>query len=444
MEGKLNQWKFFIHTFGCQMNENDSERLAGLLIKEGAQKTYSAEKSNLIIVNTCAVREKSVEKFYSYLGRLAALKKKKKELVICVAGCVAQLYKSKLLEKRNFIDLIIGIDNYYRLPEFLAALLPEKIVAMARKSSWQEIAPEFITRENKITAYVTIMEGCNHFCSYCVVPFARGREKFRLKKYILAEIHKLATTGYKEIQLLGQNVNAYVDPETGENFASLLQDADQIEGIKWIRFFTSHPKNLSEEIVLTMKNSRKICRALHIPIQSGSTSILKAMNRGYTKEEYLEKIALLRLHIPDIALSTDIIVGFPGETERDFQETLGVLEKIRFINIFSFRYSPRPFSAAARRKDDVPEEEKIRRLMEVQRLQKSIQLEINAQSLGQTLRVLCLGRSKKDHSQFSGRDEAHRLVNFSAPREVSGEFVNIKITSCGPYSLHGEYTNSGV
>lgn len=433
----LNNVTFFIRTFGCQMNENDSERIAGLLAAGGARKTERLEDAGSVIVNTCAVRGKSEEKFYSYLGRLRSLKKKY-GFTIAVVGCVAQFYREKILEKNASVDFILGPDNYHRLAELLAANFREKRVLTAWSRDWDEASRRPFVRESPVSAYVTIMEGCNNFCAYCIVPFTRGRAKFRPLEAILDEIRGLARNGYKEIQFLGQNVNSYTDPVSGACFPELLTAADKVEGIEWIRFITSHPKNFSAEIVEAVSRSKKVCRQLHLPLQSGSTNVLERMKRGYSREDYLEKIRLLRSRLPEISLSTDIIVGFPGETEREFEETMDILGKIRFANIFSFRYSPRPRTTAARFEDNVPLDTKRRRLMEVQKLQKSIQSDIHKNLIGRTMRVLCLGRSKKDESLYSGRNEGYQVVNFTSEKDTIGRFVGVAITGCGPYSLHGE------
>ncbi len=429
--------KFHIHTFGCQMNENDSERIAGILKACGARTSNVLEESDLVIVNTCAVRKKSEEKLYSYLGRLASLKEKKK-IMIGVVGCVAQLYKSELLEKRPFIDFVLGPDNYNQLREVILSIDQEKFISTCESRKFKETPHHLLSRQSTISSYVTIMEGCNNFCSYCIVPFVRGREKFRPMKNIVEEVQYLADKGYKEIQLLGQNVNSYQDPESGKDFSELLRKVNRIEGIEWIRFITSHPKNFGEKIATTMKESKKICHQLHLPLQSGSTSVLKRMNRGYTREEYLEKISILRNLMPDISLSTDIIVGFPGETEEEFQDTLTILREIRYANIFSFRYSPRPLTASSEEKDTIPFEEKKRRLILVQQLQKELQLELNKSLVGRVMRVLCLGKSKKETSLFSGRNEGYQVVNFKSKNDAIGRFIDIRITSFGPYSLIGE------
>jgi tRNA-2-methylthio-N6-dimethylallyladenosine synthase len=433
----LRDWQFHIHTFGCQMNENDSELIAGLLEEEGAQIGVSPEESDLIIINTCAVREKSEEKLYSLLGRMEALKKSK-GIVVGVVGCVAQLYRSQLMENKPFIDFVIGPDNYRDIPHILPFHSHEKIVATSWSRQWREVRPDHISRVSPISAYVTIMEGCNNFCSYCIVPFTRGREKFRPLTNILEEVRYLANRGYQEIQLLGQNVNSYRDPESKKGFSDLLREVNRIEGIEWIRFITSHPKNLTPEVAEAMRDLKKVCHQLHLPVQSGSNAILKKMNREYTREDYLEKISLLRRLMPEVSLSTDVIVGFPGETESDFQETLSLLDDVKFTNIFSFRFSPRPLAAASKMKDNVPFETKRKRLIELQEFQKQIQLDLNTSFIGRVLKVLCLGKSRKDGQRLSGRNEGYQVVNFESKKDVIGRFVDVLITSCGPYSLVGK------
>ncbi len=429
--------KFFIRTFGCQMNESDSERLAGIIEQAGASKTEKPENADVIIVNTCAVRQKSEEKLYSYLGRLSALKKKRR-VRIGVIGCVAQLRGHGLLEKKLDVDFILGPDNYSQLPRLLQESSAEKYIQTEWSKEWQETPSNLVLRESQVSAYVPIMEGCDNFCAYCVVPFTRGREKYRPLPSILGEVLNLAEKGYHEIQLLGQNVNHYLDPESGLGFSELLRKVAQIEGISWVRFLTSHPKNFTPDIATVMSEIRTICRQLHLPLQSGSSAILKRMKRGYTKEEYLDRVALLRRLMPDISLSTDIIVGFPGETEKDFEETLEVLVAVRFTNIFSFRYSPRPGTEASSFEDDIPLEEKTRRLEQVQKLQKKIQLENHGRQVGLTMPVLCLGKAQKTPHLYTGRNEAFQVVNFCAPSDCRGKFVKVRITGFGPYSLQGE------
>ena len=432
----LSGKSFYIHTFGCQMNENDSEHVASLLLTEGAVRANSPEHSDFILINTCAVREKSVEKLFSYLGRLKKQKETRPVVVACL-GCVAQLYREKLIQKFPHLDVVVGPAQYEVLPELLRNSITEKAVRTAWKRSWTELPIWQEARESNISAYVTIMEGCDNFCTYCVVPFTRGREKYRPLKSVLKEVEELANRGYKEIHFLGQNVNSYRDPETGAGLTEVLKRAAEVKGIEWIRFITSHPKNFTLEMARTMASVDKVCHQLHLPLQSGSNRILSMMNRNYTREDYLEKIDWLKSLMPDISLSTDLIVGFPTETEEDFQQTMDLLEQIIFTNIFSFRYSPRPYSAASRLKDDVPEEIKIARLTRLQNRQKEIQLQLNQNLVGKKIKVLCLGPSKKGQL-FQGRNEGYQVVNFKSPEDVCGQFVEVKITDCGPYSLHGE------
>jgi len=419
------------------MNENDSERIAGYLRSDGAKKADQIENSDIIIVNTCAVREKSVEKLYSLLGRLSQIKKKKK-ILIGISGCVAQLQRNELLSSRPFIDFVVGPDNYHLLVPNLTSICHDKFILTERRCDWDYSSPSLFLRENKKSAYITIMEGCNNFCSYCIVPFARGREKFRPKNDILAEAVFLSNQGYKEIQLLGQNVNSYVDPQSGTDFNALLKKMNNINTIEWIRFLTSHPKNFKLETARIMKDSEKMCRQLHLPIQAGSNSVLRRMKRGYTREEYLAKIAKIKELMPDVSLSTDIIVGFPGETEADIQKTLEVLQEVEYNNIFSFRYSPRPYTKASHFDDDVPLAAKKERLIRIQSLQKEIQLNNNQKLIGRQMKVLCTGISKKDRHKYTGRNQAFQVINFNSDTNVLDQFVTVQITGCGPYSLHGK------
>ena len=437
MTRSLEGSRFFIKTFGCQMNENDSEHIAGLLAGAGAAKAASLEDSDIVIVNTCAVREKSEEKADSFLGRLTALQKDR-DVVLVVAGCSAQLRRGELLRRKPRIDLVVGPGRYHELPALVAERGRVGRVATGRSREWREMGADATLREDPTSAYVPIMEGCDNFCAYCVVPFARGREKCRPMESVLAEVADAAERGYKEVQLLGQNVNSYRDPGTGAGFADLLDRVSRIGGIAWVRFLTSHPRDLGPEIARVMADRPTVCRQLHLPLQSGSSAVLERMNRGYTRAGYMEKIAMLKALMPDIRLSTDIIVGYPGETEADFEETLAALDEVGFDNIFSFRYSPRPRTAAAKLPDDVPPEVKRRRLVALQDRQKRLQLERNRSLVGTIVRVLGTGVSRKGGGRFTGRSEGSQVVNFTAPEDVRGRFVDVLITDCGPYSLIGE------
>jgi tRNA-2-methylthio-N6-dimethylallyladenosine synthase len=431
--------RFFIRTFGCQMNESDSERIAGMLLRAGGVGVDRPEAADLIIVNTCAVREKSEEKLFSYLGRLAGLKKSR-AVRIAVVGCVAQLRAGEILGKSAAVDYVFGPDNAAEIEALVEKDAARKFVSTSWSEEWHETPPEFIHRDSPVSGYVTAMEGCDNFCSYCIVPYTRGREKYRPLASILDEVRDLARKGYLEVQLLGQNVNSYRDPDSGKPFTDLLREAASIDGPEWLRFLTSHPKNFRPEIGQTMAGISKVCRELHLPLQSGSSAVLKKMKREYTREDYLGIVSRLRSLMPGISLSTDIIVGFPGETDRDFEETIEVLRAVRFSNLFSFRYSPRPMTAASKLKDSVPREEKQRRLAEVQRLQKEIQLEDHEAQVGRTMKVLCLGRGRKTPDLYAGRNEGNQVVNFRSATDPTGRFVDVRITGFGPYSLTGERT----
>jgi len=436
MSVALGGRRVFVRTFGCQMNENDSEHIVGVLYGAGAVRAQGPEDADVVIVNTCAVRQKSEEKLYSYLGRLSRLKKKR-PFILGVAGCVAQVRQADLIAKLPSIDLVVGPDGYADLPELVVHAAEAAEVRTELGPEWREIGAEATARKNPWRAFVPVMEGCDNFCAYCIVPFSRGREKFRPLAGVLAEVRDAAAAGAREIQLLGQNVNSYRDPGSGLGFAGLLGSVAAVPGPEWVRFITSHPKNFGDDIVRAMAASPKVCRALHLPLQSGSTAVLERMNRGYDREAYLALVARLKGALPGIALTTDIIVGFPGETEDDFAVTCEVLREVRFAGLFSFRYSPRPLTAAATVPDDVPFEVKRRRLVELQALQRSIQIESNRSYVGRDLRVLATGPSPKGTGRFSGRTEGNLVVNFDAPTDPLGRFLTVRVTGSGPYSLHG-------
>jgi tRNA-2-methylthio-N6-dimethylallyladenosine synthase len=436
MSASLAGLKVFVRTFGCQMNENDSEHIAGVLTRAGAARAAGPEDADIVVVNTCAVRQKSEEKLYSYLGRLAGPKRKRRFL-LGIAGCVAQVRGAGLVEKLPFVDFVAGPDSYADLAEIVGRAAEAPVVRTEFGRDWREIGAAATCRENRWSAFVPVMEGCDNFCAYCIVPFSRGREKFRPLPNVLEEVRAAAGSGAVEVQLLGQNVNSYRDPETGTGFAGLLEAVAAVPGVEWVRFITSHPKNFGDDIVRAMAADPRVCPALHLPLQSGSSRVLERMNRGYVREGYLGLVERLRRSVPGLLLTTDIIVGFPGESEEDFEATCGLLREVRFAGIFSFRYSPRPLTAAAGVVDDVPLEVKRRRLIALQSLQKSIQAEIFRTFVGQDLRVLGTGPSPKGGGRFSGRTAGNLVVNFEAPGDPTGRFVTVRITGSGPYSLHG-------
>jgi len=436
MSASLSGLKVFVKTFGCQMNENDSEHITGVLTAAGAVKAGRPEDADIVVVNTCAVRQKSEEKLYSYLGRLARLKKKR-PFLLGVVGCVAQVRQAGIVEKLPFVDFVAGPDNYLDLAGTVVRAAEAPVVQTGFGRDWREIGAAATARETPWSAFVPVMEGCDNFCAYCIVPFSRGREKFRPAANILDEVRSAAGSGAVEVQLLGQNVNSYRDPDSGLGFARLLDEVATVPGVAWVRFLTSHPKSFGDDIIRAMAANPKVCPALHLPLQSGSSRVLERMNRGYTREDYLALVGRLRRSLPGLLLMTDIIVGFPGETEEDFEATCSLLREARFAGIFSFRYSPRPLTAAAAVPDDVPLEVKRRRLVELQALQRTIQIETNGSFVGREVRVLATGPSPKGAGRFTGRTETNLVVNFDAPADPTGRFLTVRVTGAGAYSLHG-------
>jgi tRNA-2-methylthio-N6-dimethylallyladenosine synthase len=436
MGASLAGLKVFVRTFGCQMNENDSEHIAGVLAAAGAARAAGPEDADIIVVNTCAVRQKSEEKLYSYLGRLAR-QKRTRRFLLGVAGCVAQVRREDLLRKVPAVDFIVGPDNYLDLAEIVGRAAEGPVVRAEFGRAWKEIGAASTVRESSWSAFIPVMEGCDNFCAYCIVPFTRGREKFRPRPSVVEEVRSAAAAGAVEVQLLGQNVNSYRDPTSGTGFAGLLEAVAAVPGVAWLRFITSHPKNFGDDIIQAMAANRVVCPALHLPLQSGSSRVLERMNRGYTREDYLALVGRLRRSLPELLLMTDIIVGFPGETDADFEATCDLLREVRFAGIFSFRYSPRPQTAAAAAPDDVPLEVKRRRLVFLQGLQKSIQSGILESFVGRDLTVLGTGPSPKGGGRFSGRTAGNLVINFDAPADPAGRFVTVRVTGSGPYSLHG-------
>jgi len=427
----------FLQTFGCQMNERDSERVLALLMEQGYRIVSLPEEADLIVINTCTVRKKPEHKVYSLLGRFKRLKEKKPQLKIVVMGCLAQQEGEMLLERFPQVDMVLGPD---RVDEFTKGL--EKaidgdrvcMIGFKEDPSQRVLLPPFRSPR----AYVNIMQGCDNFCSYCVVPYVRGPEKSRPSQEILKEVRLLAKEGVKEVILLGQNVNAYGKKSPGElSFVELLRKIAEIPGIERIRFTTSHPKDLSEELILAFKEIPQLCEHIHLPFQAGSNKILKMMRRGYTREEYLQKVERLREVVPEIAITADVIVGFPGEEEEDFEKTLDLIERVRFDGLFSFKYSPRKGTLASRWPDDVPEPIKARRLEKLQSLQRKITLEKNKALEGKVLEVLVDGCGERE-GQLRGRSRCNRVVNFMGPLDLIGKIVWVKIKEGLPNCLRGE------
>jgi len=433
--------KFQINTYGCQMNENDSERLSGMLNQMGYIETENLEESDLIIYNTCCVRENAELKVYGHLGSLKRLKRKKPDMIIAVCGCMMQQKEvvEHIQEKYSHVDLIFGTHNLYKFPELLYSALSsgESIVDIwDTDGSVAEDIP--IERKDRVKAWVTIMYGCNNFCSYCIVPYVRGRERSRQPEKILEEINELAGEGYKEVTLLGQNVNSYgKDLDTGIGFSDLLREVNKISGIERIRFMTSHPKDLSDDLIAAVRDCEKVCEHIHLPVQAGSSRILKEMNRKYTKEQYLELVDKIKNSISGAALTTDIIVGYPGETEEDFEDTLDVVRKVRFDMAYTFLYSKRTGTPAANRKDQVPEDIKKERFERLLEVQNKISREINEKLLGEEVEVLVEGVSKTNKDVYSGRTRTNKIVNFKGNEELIGKLVKVKINKVQTWSLEG-------
>jgi tRNA-2-methylthio-N6-dimethylallyladenosine synthase len=424
---------FFIKTFGCQMNVNDSEKIRHLLESRGLELSPSEAAADVIIINSCAVRQRPQEKIFSYIGQFPAAKK------IIVAGCVAQAEKEAIFKKKVKVDYVVGTHQFYRIGEIVdeihRGIKPAAAAAFTRQ--WQELVPGPTTRSSRVTGYISIMEGCDNFCSYCIVPFTRGREKYRPMAQILHEAETLAGQNFKEIVLLGQNVNHWREPSGDRKFADLLRALAGQVPIPWIRFVTSYPGYHDPELIRVMEENRQFARHIHFPAQSGSTRVLKKMERTYSRAQYMKIIRDFRRTIPEMKFSSDFIVGFPGEGERDFQLTLSLLEQVQYESVFSFVYSPRPHTRAAAMAVDVPSAKAKERLLALQKLQADIQLRNNRRLIGQTIEVLIVEKHPKKHGDVIGRSESYRVVNFPSQAPV-GTFVAVKIIGAGPHSLRGE------
>src|SRR2546425_8307503 len=430
---------FFLETFGCQMNDHDSERVAGVLLARGYRQVEPPEAASLILYNTCSIREKAAQKVFSRLGEYR--EKQSEGKVIGVLGCVAQQEGEEIFKRAPWVSLVCGSASYRKLPEMLAQLEAgnQRVTGLDTDTD-ETFETEMTRRDNPWRAYLTIIEGCDKACSYCVVPFTRGPERSRASDSILREVKQLAALGYSEVQLLGQTVNSYADPTPRKmRFAELLLAVADVPGIRRVRFTTSHPSDFTKDIVEAIEAEPKICDHVHLPVQSGSPRVLRAMQRTYTREEYLEKIAMIRGAKRPIAITTDIIVGFPGETEADFEETLSLLDEVKYDSMFSFKYSPRPNTPSLRINDPIPEEEKGRRLAVLQEKQREIQTARNLTLIGETVEVLVSGKSRREN-QWSGYTSSHRVVNFTSPaKELLGTYVQARVTGATPNSLVGEH-----
>lgn len=428
----------FIETYGCQMNFADSEVVAAVMKMADYELCDSIDVADAIFINTCSIREHAEVKAMSRLEFFRQLKRKKKNLLVGVIGCMAECMQKELLE-HPAVDLVAGPDSYLDLPNLIAqAEQGEKSINidLSLTETYKDVLPQRIGG-NRISGFVSIMRGCNNFCSYCIVPYTRGRERSRPYNSILNEVQDLYNRGYKEVTLLGQNVNSY--NFEGMNFASLLENlAQAVPGIR-IRFTTSHPKDMSEETIIVISKYPNLCKHIHLPVQSGSSRILKLMNRKYTREWYLERIALIRKHIPDCGISTDMFTGFHSETEEDHQETLSLMREVGYDSAFMFKYSERKGTFASKNlPDDVPEEVKLRRLQEMIDLQMELSLESNKRDIGKEFEVLVEGYSKRSKQQLSGRTSQNKVVLFENQGQKVGDLVRVKIKEASAITLFGD------
>ena len=432
--------KYKIITYGCQMNVHESEKMAGVLRRLGYEETTVDEEADIILFNTCCIRENAENHAFGNIGALKKLKKRKPSLIIAVGGCMTQEKgKTEVLKKKfPFIDVMFGTLNL----EELETLIKRKLDGQKRVIEIKEKEGEVVEgleayRTSYPNAWVNIMYGCNNFCSYCIVPYVRGRERSRKPKYIVAEVEKLVKEGYKEITLLGQNVNSYGTDGIGTSFAELLDRVASVEGNFRLRFMTSHPKDFNEDVVKVMQKHRKIMRLIHLPVQSGSNEVLKAMNRRYTREKYLSEIELLRSYFPEAEVTTDIIVGFPGETEEDYLQTEEVVKQVDFASAFTFVYSKREGTKAATMDGQIPEEVQKDRIMRLVELVNSLTRKKSEKYLGKTVEILCEDYDEKK-GLYMGRDEFGRMGYFTSEKDEIGNFVHLKITKANGISLFGE------
>ncbi|MDK9703799.1 MAG: tRNA (N6-isopentenyl adenosine(37)-C2)-methylthiotransferase MiaB [Sulfuritalea sp.] len=438
--------KVFIRTFGCQMNEYDSDKMADVLAgSDGAVKTDNPEEADIILFNTCSVREKAQEKVFHDLGRVRHLKQLNPNLVIGVGGCVASQEGEAIVARAPYVDLVFGPQTLHRLPQLIAARRAsgkaQVDISFPEIEKFDALPPASVTGSS---AFVSIMEGCSKYCSFCVVPYTRGEEVSRPLAGVLAEITELAVRGVREVTLLGQNVNAYRgamdDGDLTADLAFLIETLAAMEGIERIRYTTSHPREMTQRLIDAYRTTPKLVSHLHLPVQSGSDRILAAMKRGYSVLEFKSLVKRLKAARPDLSLSSDFIIGFPGETDEDFEKTMRLVEELNFDNSFSFVYSPRPGTPAADMTNDTPQETKIRRLMRLQKAIETQALRISQAMVGSIQRVLVEGHARKDASELAGRTDNNRVVNFAGNERLIGSFVDVIITAALPHSLRGEVT----
>ena len=434
------QKTFYIETFGCQMNFHDSEKVVGSLISQGYRRVECEEDADLIFYNTCSIRDKAEQKVFHRLADFKKLHREGKRFA--VLGCVAQQEGERIFERAPHVSLVAGSASYRNLPEMLVQIEAgaRRVTGLDDRETDQTFETEFTARSNPHRGYITIIEGCDKFCAYCIVPYTRGKERSRTSQSVLDEARHMADAGYTDVQLLGQNVNSYRDPLGKKSFAELLASIGELNGIRRVRFTTSHPRDFTKDIIDAIDAVPALCDHVHLPVQSGSSRVLSSMFREYTREQYLERIAWMRAtRNKEISITTDVIVGFPGETEAEFAETLSLLDEVGYDGVFSFKYSPRPNTPALQYADSIPEEEKSRRLQILQEHQREIQRERYKRHLGQTLEVMVEGKNTA-RGQIIGRTSQNKTLNFvtngaSEPR--IGDYVNVEVTQVFPNSLLG-------
>ena len=442
------QQTYKILSYGCQGNQRDSETLAGLLENLGYEPAHDIDDADLIILNTCCVRHTVENRIYGKLGELKYLKRNNPYLVIGVCGCMPQQKEAaeRLYKRAPHIDILFGTHNLHRLPELLERnrATRRQVIDIWEREEDKIVEHLPVVRAPGIRAYINIMYGCDNFCSYCIVPYVRGRERSRQSKEILAEAQAAIDQGYKEIMLLGQNVNSYGKGLEGDlDFADLLTELDQIKGIERIRYMTSHPKNFTSKIIKAIAQSRHVCEHFHLPVQAGGNRVLRWMNRGYTREQYIDLVQEVRETVPTCSVTTDIIVGFPQETEGCFSQTLELMESIRFDAAYTFLYSPRSGTPAFRMPDNVPIEEKKKHLGQLMNVQNRISLEINRELIGKRVEILVEGTSKTNPDRLTGRTRTNKIVIFDGPLDLTGQLVEVVITEAQTWNLVGELSTSG-
>jgi len=436
--------KILIQTYGCQMNVYDTEIMKRLLDPSGYKFVTSAKEADIILVNTCAIRAKAEQKVFSYLGRLALMKQNRPELLIGVCGCIAQNDQKKIIERAPFVNFVVGTHAMFNLPSILSNIFNsygfQKVFADFTDNLSEIDHQQFPVLSSQISAFVTIMRGCNNYCAYCVVPYVRGPEISRPPESIIEEIKQKVSLGMREVTLLGQNVNSYGKREGMVSFVQLLERINEIEGLLRIRFTTSHPKDFDKGLIDAFSRLDKLCAHIHLPVQSGSDQILKRMNRKYTRQDYLNKIDLLKQSISDISISSDFIVGFPGETREDFESSLSLIQAIEYDSLFAFQYSDREIAPSSKYHPKVDEKVKRERLMELLDIQKENTNHRSNRYIGKTCQVLVEGRSKRDPSQWTGRTSGNKIVNFIGPENTSdlrASLVNVNIEEACAHSLRG-------